>query len=206
MKSFNRVVYLTINKVNGKKYVGQNAYNTPGYLGSGKALKLAIKKHGVKNFEKIILCNCETQEDTDRMEKFWIKELNTIEEGYNILPGGKGNGYQEYILKMSNALKGENNPMYGKSVKDVLIDKYGKDEGNRKWEEMNYKRSINGKNKGTKGVIQMNMSNDIIEEFNSVSEASDKTGVNINSIREVCNKKRNHAGKFIWAWKNTKNN
>ena len=206
MKLFDRIVYLTINKINGKKYVGQDCYNRPGYLGSGKALKMAIKKYGFKNFEKQILCKCNSQSETDLMEKYWIKTLNTIEDGYNILPGGKGNGYKEYIVNMSVSLSGEKNPMYGKSLKDVLIDKYGYEIGTKKWDDANNKRSINGKNKGTKPVIQLDKDGNIINEYDSMSQASEITGANINGIRSVCNGNAKTAGKFYWMWKIKNNN
>ena len=41
------VIYLTINKINGKKYLGKDVRNNPKYLGSGFDLKKAIEKYGV---------------------------------------------------------------------------------------------------------------------------------------------------------------
>ena len=34
----------------------------------------------------------------------------------------------------SKAVSGKNNPMYGRSVKDIWIEKYGKEEANKMWE------------------------------------------------------------------------
>ena len=50
-------VYITTNKINGKKYIGQRTYKKAGwekYLGSGKLLRKAISRYGVENFEKEI--------------------------------------------------------------------------------------------------------------------------------------------------------
>lgn len=38
-------IYLTTNKINGKKYIGRELHNNPNYLGSGKTFKKAIKKY-----------------------------------------------------------------------------------------------------------------------------------------------------------------
>lgn len=48
-------IYLTVNKLNGKMYVGRNSRRDPNYLGSGTLLKESIEKHGKENFTYIIL-------------------------------------------------------------------------------------------------------------------------------------------------------
>ena len=40
------VIYKTTNMINGKIYIGQDIKNNPKYLGSGKILKLSIRKYG----------------------------------------------------------------------------------------------------------------------------------------------------------------
>lgn len=46
-------IYRIVNLINGKTYIGQHKYKklNDNYMGSGKLIKLAIKKHGVKNIQ-----------------------------------------------------------------------------------------------------------------------------------------------------------
>ena len=151
MKKVDRIIYVTINKINNKIYIGQSIYNIDNYIGSGKILKQAILKYGRINFEKVIIEHCSSNEELDIREKFWINKLNTINEdiGYNILPGGKGNAYFDYIKNMSNACKGEKNGMYGKHHTIETIQKMRKAAIGRKVSEEAKKKmseSRKGKN------------------------------------------------------------
>ena len=89
-------IYLTINLVNGRMYIGQKKYDKAGkwkhYLGSGKAIKNAFKKYGKKNFVKIILENCKTRAELSDAERRYIKEFDCINDPlfYNIAEGGEG--------------------------------------------------------------------------------------------------------------------
>jgi len=53
------IIYKTTNIINGKIYVGKDESNNPAYLGSGYALKPAIKKYGKENFRKRSLKNAQ---------------------------------------------------------------------------------------------------------------------------------------------------
>jgi hypothetical protein len=75
--------------VNGKYYIGKHQTKNldDGYMGSGKLLKRAIKKHGIANFTKEILHIFQIEEEMDAMEK----ELVVLSEmSYNICEGGQG--------------------------------------------------------------------------------------------------------------------
>jgi len=130
------IVYLTTNKVNGKKYIGYDGKNDASYLGSGKILKMAIEKYGAHNFTKDILAEFENESDALSYEKEMINKHNAVNSNYyyNIQEGGKG-GWAHINTK------GENNPMYGKSLLDVMIKKYGIEEGVSKYEESRKKSS-----------------------------------------------------------------
>ena len=108
------IIYRTTNLINQKFYVGKDTHNNPNYYGSGKRLKLAIKKYGIENFKKEVLEVCNTLELLNEREKFWIKKLNAIGEGYNISLGGDGGDTisnnprrDEISKKISEANKGK---------------------------------------------------------------------------------------------------
>jgi hypothetical protein len=86
------VVYLTINLINGKKYIGKDSNNNPNYLGSGVYLSKAIKKYGKENFKKIILENVDNDLQLNEREEYWINKFNAhkSKEFYNLTEKGKG--------------------------------------------------------------------------------------------------------------------
>lgn len=87
-------IYLTTNLINGKIYVGQHAFKSTrcNYKGSGKKILRAFKKYGKENFKKEILEYCDSFEELNEREKYWIKKYNARNRkvGYNITDGGQG--------------------------------------------------------------------------------------------------------------------
>lgn len=96
------IIYKTTNLVNGKIYVGQSKYNNPNYLGSGTRLALAINKYGKENFKKEIIEECNTPDELNEREKYWIKELKSQDRniGYNITSGGENSQYIENMTPL----------------------------------------------------------------------------------------------------------
>lgn len=96
MKRF--VVYEIKNNLNGKVYIGQySGSNFEDYFGSGKLIKAAIQKYGLKNFTKSVLEECESKEELNDREIYWISEKNSKEEGYNLTGGGTGGDTSNFI-------------------------------------------------------------------------------------------------------------
>lgn len=85
-------IYITENLINGNKYIGKHKHNKNNkyYLGSGKLLKLAIKKYGKKSFKLSILEYCSSPEELNEKEQYWINYYNAVKDPnfYNITPGG----------------------------------------------------------------------------------------------------------------------
>jgi len=82
-------VYKITNNLNQKFYIGKHQTKNlnDGYMGSGKLLKAAYKKHGIENFSKEILHVFDTEEEMNAKEK----ELVVItEDSYNLCDGGHG--------------------------------------------------------------------------------------------------------------------
>ena len=121
-------VYMHINKINGKKYIGITKQSPEkrwrkggGY--SGKHFSSAIKKYGWDNFEHVILfIGLSCQEACD-IEESLITMYHTSNQdyGYNLSSGGenpsKGARWKlskETRKKMSEVAKGEKNGFYGK--------------------------------------------------------------------------------------------
>jgi len=130
------IIYITTNLINNKIYVGQHYTSTDdGYLGSGKILKLAIKKYGKENFSREIL-EFVNENNIDDREIYWIAHTSaTVNYGnYNINIGGnnmfgennpnfdnkwdaKQKKHLSDIRKKEGAWKGDKNPMYNNGDK-----------------------------------------------------------------------------------------
>lgn len=95
------VVYLVTNKINGKQYVGQTTkklnlrWNEHTSNQSQSVLHKAIRKYGKDAFLVETLHCCDTKEEMDFVEIFYISFLNTkAPNGYNLTDGGEGrSGY-----------------------------------------------------------------------------------------------------------------
>jgi group I intron endonuclease len=131
------IIYKTTNLVNGKIYIGKDKNNNPTYLGSGKILKLAIKKYGKENFTKETLEECLTEEVWLLREKYWIKHFDSISTGYNIAEGGQGgdtisnNPNRDVIVNNHSKWMVENNPTRGRKKSGDEIEKWKKSFGDK---------------------------------------------------------------------------
>ncbi len=110
------IVYITTNLVNGKQYVGDHSSDNlkDGYLGSGTAIKRAIKKFGKKNFNREILESFDTKEEAFKAQEKYILKFQTLSPiGYNISPKGgmrnNGSHSEKTIQQISKTQK--NMPM-----------------------------------------------------------------------------------------------
>jgi hypothetical protein len=86
-------IYKITNTTNGKIYIGKHQTDNPndGYMGSGKYIKAAIKKHGKENFTKEVLHVFETEAEMNIKEKELItEEFVSRNDTYNAGVGGEG--------------------------------------------------------------------------------------------------------------------
>lgn len=157
------VIYETINKVNGKRYIGKDKHNNPNYLGSGALLNKAINKYGRDNFIKTILEYCDSEEHMCECERHWIAITNAqkSKQYYNIGEGGNGGdnitnnpNRDQFIEKIKENRK--NHPVWkptnenkqnmskaaeGRYTLKWFQDKYGNEEGEYRYIERNQRLS-----------------------------------------------------------------
>jgi hypothetical protein len=88
------IIYKITNTVDGKFYIGAHITKNveDSYMGSGKKIKYAIKKHGIENFKKEILYYLSNKEELYKKEYEEVKKYLGNENCYNIISGGNG-GY-----------------------------------------------------------------------------------------------------------------
>jgi group I intron endonuclease len=119
-------IYKAKNTVNGKVYIGFDS-NWPNRIRTHKTdfnrkntyFYYAIRKYGWSNFEWDVIYQSKDKDHTlNEMEKYFINEYDSYNEGYNLTFGGEGTigfKFSESSKKhMSETRMGENNPFYGK--------------------------------------------------------------------------------------------
>jgi len=117
------IIYLTTNKINGKKYIGVDTKNNKYYFGSGTAIKHALKKYGTENFIKEIIESSDDIQYLFEKEKYWINYYDAVnsKDFYNMSIGGKGGNMlinDESIKKHKEGNK--------KSIKTTIEKRKGK--------------------------------------------------------------------------------
>ena len=225
-------IYLTIDLKNGKGYVGQHKISNqktldPFYIGSGKIIKDILKGNGndKSRFNRQILCFCESKEELDEMEIYYINYFNAIESEnfYNFASGGSnGNpmsGFseeqkEEFRKKCSRP--GEKNGMYNKhhteeSRKKMSINSIGRKSAFKN--KKHKKSSKDAMSKKHKGKTQSGLTKVYCMELNTSFIScgiAKKYCENILNIRlknpsYVCNGQRGFTGTYNdkqlhWKW------
>jgi len=109
------IIYKITNKLNNKVYIGQTIRDLEQrfiehtFPSSGcKAIRDAIKKYGEENFSIEELAKASSQDELDKLERFFIESRNTLSpNGYNLKEGGNGHFFApETIEKMRQAKLG----------------------------------------------------------------------------------------------------
>jgi group I intron endonuclease len=196
----------------------------------GRYLLAAYNKYGIENFTFRIICIC-FDKDCNKFEEEYINKFNTlVPNGYNLRAGGMNSKqHPESIQKIIDKLKGrrltpitneirnkiseslklEKNPNYGKKLNDekrkILSDK------KKEYWHINKDKKVHINsltNLHTNSILNMkkvgqyDMDNNLIKLFESITEASIITNTCHSTISKICNKtgKNKTAGGFIWKF------
>ncbi len=212
------VVYLIVNMINGKMYVGQTTRDVwerfaEHCSNTKSAIGRAIHKYGKENFLVEILVECHAKEQLNTSEMFFVKILNTVApKGYNLTTGGKNKGH---LAELSKAIISRKNK--GKKRSPEVCKKISQlKKGMRLSKETRAKMSTTRKGRAMSAkayiaLIKRNELNKVIvvcletsEIFESLLAASEQYGICSGEISAACKGKRNTAGKkhfmFLEEW------
>lgn len=179
------VIYMITNKLNGKRYVGQTTGSLnlrwKSHCKNSKSkhgiFHLAVHKYGKENFEIKVLAKCNSIEEMNHREVYYIRLLNTLApNGYNLDSGGKNKTLHQITRnKISEShkgkMKGQNNHNFGKYPEAmVAVTK--------------------------KPIVCVTTG----EKFNSLSDAARKYGLMLPKISSVCKLKRRHTGGYVFRY------
>ena len=213
MNNHYNCVYMYVNKLNNKKYIGQTVNFNRRYKehirkskNSNFLIHKAMKKDGIENFEIIILKeNLNSKCLMNLYEYYYINKYKTLckENGYNTSSGGhNGNPYagkteeemNEVKRKMSENhadVNGENNPNYGIPCSEEKRIKISKNHAD-----------VNGiNNPRCRKVIQRDLNGNPIKIWSYIKEVTDYYGWSYNAFRQHLNGTCSNKYKgFIWEF------
>ena len=135
-------IYKITIKVTNKIYIGKHQTKNLNdrYMGSGKMITNAIKKHGKDSFEKEILFNFTSEEEMNSKEAELVTEEFCLrEDTYNLCPGGRGGWGYVNDIDPSLRDKGHTKEMYRQ------IGLQNKKRKNPRFRELSIQRHKDGK-------------------------------------------------------------
>ena len=187
-------IYLTIDLKNGKGYIGQHKiYNQKtldqDYIGSGVIISNIKKKYGLKRFNRQILCFCESLEELNEKEIYYINYFNAIESEnfYNIASGGhNGNAFAGKTLEEMREISEK----ISKKFKGIILNK-----------ESRKKICVS---EGRK-VYCKELDMFFFSARLAIRYCRNVLNIKIGNISKVCNGSRNYSGiyngtKLTWKW------
>jgi len=206
------IIYMFKNKLDGKIYIGQTIRTfkerTKEHLRhKTTCFDKALSKYGIENFEYSIIDKATSIDELNAKETYWIIKTNSmVPNGYNLCFGGNNTyGYshtEKSKIKMSltkkktGCMKGEKNHYYGKHHTPEIREKMKK-----AWTPER-KSKLSEQSKGLDRSYQLVRVRNVEtgEIYNSIKEASEKTGVLSTHITRVCKGKRKSSGGIRWEY------
>lgn len=178
----NYKVYCLTNIITNEKYIGTTKQKMYDRFKAGKGYKpttkinLAIEKYGWENFTHNILCETNSKNIAGEMEKYYIQEFDTINNGYNIQSGG----FKKFIGK---------SPTQEERLKASLIRK-----GKHYSSKTEFKKGYYYQSSRNKKVPILCVERGI--KYESIKEAQDE--LKLFHIWDCINGKREKCGGYHW--------
>lgn len=214
-------IYKTTNTINNKVYIGQSSnieerWKKHRYANDNFAIHKAIRKYGIENFSFSILEEC-PKEILNEREVYWTIFYNSLEEGYNMIPGGSnGAGYAKGIPVQQYSLNGEYVATYPSAkqaskqtgIQHTDICRCCRGEYSRaglyQWKYEGSKKQIFSINKEfiriQCPINQYALDGTFIRKYPTLADATKETGISKSIICNVCKGKGHTAGGFRWSY------
>ena len=216
-------IYKIENLINHKIYIGQSI-QIQHRLQKHKSTKdnfyihRAIQKYGKENFSYDIIEECQPNQ-LDKRECYWIKHYNSlIPYGYNMVPGGsngtglaKGRAVEQYYLsgEYIQTFPSANQAGEKLNINISNITSCCNEERLQagpfqwKWKDSNKKiKPIKGQYYNDP-VLKFDLEGNFLQEYFSLTEASQKNNISKSSISEACKENQKSAGGFQWKYKSS---
>lgn len=194
------LIYTLSDPISGEiKYVGQTSKTLSErmktHLSDAKYKKVNkrivwIKSLLKKDLEPIIdIVDEVCEEDWRFWEMYWIEQFKVW--GFNLKNGTiGGDGIRGYVYTEKDKEKMKGRILSKETREKMSMSKKGKPSP---W-------SVKIGLESSKRVQQFDLKNNLINEYKSITYASEQTGISICNISRVCNGIRKTAGKFIWKF------
>ena len=176
-------IYLTTCLENNKMYIGKRSCNCDiekedRYLGSGIAIKNAIKKYGREKFKKEVLEICSSEEEAYKREKYWIEKYSAVENDrfYNIKEGGEGNTKEDAIRNWGRFTHEERKEFH--------------------------KTHVGGNAPNARKVVMFSLEGTLVKEFDSLADVDRYFGKDVHSkISQRCKNKKGSVYSHLFLYK-----
>ena len=213
-------IYLITNLKNQKQYVGITKFSIEErfsqHVKRGFLLTEAIKKYGEEKFSTELIEEVESDERAYELEMLYIQKYKTkVPNGYNLTDGGDGmKGYQYDTNQKQNISKAKIGQKYpkehgekirqaklGKKRDQSIIDKIIQTKASKHNIQPNLDLKGQHKSNSQKSIIQCDLQNNPLNEYQSAQEAGrclDKSG---NQIADCASGRQKTAYGFKWKYK-----
>ena len=201
-------IYLYVNNVNNKKYVGKakdfKARLKEHLRRNDIAIDKALNKYGMNSFSFYIIEHGIPDNEISEKEKYYIeyyKSNTQYGQGYNVAEGGSGGNTQlgwsdkrkeEFKHRMSKVTKGNKNGNYGKTFSE---------EYRRKLSEAHLGQKVGSSHPLARAVLQYDLQGNLVKEWVCIKEASDFYGIDHSAIVNNCNGRSKTCVNSIWKYK-----
>lgn len=215
-------IYKATNKINGKSYIGQTInyknrlwQHRRCYEKEDCKFHDAIKEFGFDNFEWEVIETCERKEEADNLERKYIELFDSYRNGYNENKGSVGghnaksivclNLNGDFIKRYDSAADAEKDGFNNVNVLLCCKNKLKTCKNHLFMLEEDYdangaREYIKPASTSRKKVVQCDLEGNLIARYDSVQEASEKSGANRTTISGVLSKTYKSANGFIFVY------